>query len=86
MADLNQTTITKRNKSFSIAALAKRAGLDGFIIALIAMIVLAWLWPGGGEKKSPLHLAEIANYGVSAIFFFYGLRLNTENLSTGLRK
>lgn len=87
MTDLNdQTGNTKAKKSFSILALAKRAGLDGFIIALITMIVLAWLWPEGGEKKSPLHLAEIATYGVSAIFFFYGLRLNVENLKSGLSK
>ncbi|MEO5997012.1 MAG: bile acid:sodium symporter family protein [Chitinophagaceae bacterium] len=78
--------IIKEKKSFSILGLANRAGLDGFILTLIAMILLAWLWPEAGEKKSPLHLTDIANYGVSLIFFFYGLRLNTENLKTGLIK
>ena len=86
MAEHHQTEVLKKKKPFSLPALAQRAGLDGFIIALTIMIGLAWLWPQGGEKKSPLHLVEIANYGVSAIFFFYGLRLNVENLKYGLSK
>lgn len=65
-------------------ALAKRAGLDGFIFALIGVMILAYLWPTPGVMEGPFSLSAIANYGVSLIFFFYGLGLNLEKLRTGL--
>ncbi|WP_202621870.1 bile acid:sodium symporter family protein [Pontibacter russatus] len=65
-------------------ALASRIGLDWFLLALIGMIVLAWLFPEVGVDREPLSLGDVANYGVSAIFFFYGLRLSPEKLKTGL--
>ncbi|TLV00835.1 bile acid:sodium symporter family protein [Dyadobacter luticola] len=63
---------------------ARKAGLDGFMLALMSMILLAWLWPYPGMKTSPLHLSEISSYAVSIIFFFYGLRLSPEKLRAGL--
>jgi len=61
-----------------------KVGLDGFILALLGMIILAWLWPAGGTGEGPLSLSELANYGVSIIFFFYGLKLSKEKLVAGL--
>lgn len=65
-------------------ALASRAGLDWFLLALIGMIVLASLFPEVGLDREPLSLGDVANYGVSLIFFFYGLRLSPEKLKAGL--
>ncbi|MEI6122510.1 MAG: bile acid:sodium symporter family protein [Bacteroidota bacterium] len=62
----------------------KRFGLDGFIIALVAMIVLAYFWPHIGSKDSQVPLSDMANYGVSVIFFFYGLRLSPQKLKAGI--
>jgi sodium/bile acid cotransporter 7 len=62
----------------------KQIGLDGFIVMLIAMIVLARLWPQVGAKDSALRLSDIANVGVSLIFFFYGLRLSPKKLLEGI--
>ncbi|MDJ1503785.1 bile acid:sodium symporter family protein [Xanthocytophaga agilis] len=67
-----------------ITAILQKAGLDGFLLALLSMIGLAYLFPYPGTKDSPFHLDEIANYGVSLIFFFYGLRLSPEKLKAGL--
>ena len=64
--------------------LRKQIGLDGFILMLIAMIVLANLWPHIGAKDSVLPLSDIANVGVSVIFFFYGLRLSPQKLLLGI--
>ncbi|SKB58682.1 bile acid:sodium symporter family protein [Dyadobacter psychrophilus] len=63
---------------------AKKAGLDGFMLALLAMIFLAWLWPYPGMKESPVPLSDISSVAVSIIFFFYGLRLSPEKLGAGL--
>jgi sodium/bile acid cotransporter 7 len=63
---------------------AKKAGLDGFMLALISMIGLAYLWPYPGMKESPVPLAKISSYAVSMIFFFYGLRLSPDKLRAGL--
>lgn len=67
-----------------VLEIAAKAGLDGFLLALLAMISLAWVWPYPGMKDSPLHLGEISTYAVSVIFFFYGLRLSPEKLRSGL--
>lgn len=54
------------------------------MLSLLVSIVLAYLWPYPGTTVSPIPLAEIAGYGVSAIFFFYGLKLNLAQLRVGL--
>ena len=48
------------------------------------MIFLAWLWPEAGIQKGIFSLKEVANLGISLIFFFYGLRLSPEKLKSGL--
>ncbi|MBW7468799.1 bile acid:sodium symporter [Pontibacter aydingkolensis] len=65
-------------------AKASRFGLDWFLLALILVIVLAYLWPQLGVDREPVSLGDLAAYGVSVIFFFYGLRLSPEKLRIGL--
>lgn len=67
-----------------VGRLAARVGLDWFLLALISMILLAYLWPELGTDHEPVSLGDVANYGVSIIFFFYGLRLSPEKLRSGL--
>lgn len=55
-----------------------------FVILLISAVVLAWLWPAAGAGEGVFSLSALANYGISVIFFFYGLRLSREKLRTGL--
>lgn len=62
-----------------------KIGLDGFVLMLVAMIILAKLWPAPGTGNRPYDLPAIANYGVSVIFLFYGLRLSPAKLKNGLR-
>ncbi|WP_428654360.1 bile acid:sodium symporter family protein [Runella sp.] len=64
--------------------LLAKVGINGFFFALIGMIVLAYFFPSFGTEQSILHLPDIAEYGVSVIFFFYGLKLNPEKLKSGL--
>jgi sodium/bile acid cotransporter 7 len=69
----------------SFRSLLARAGLDWFIIALLSMIGLAKLWPQPGIQQGLFSLSSLATYGVSLIFFFYGLKLNVAQLREGLR-
>lgn len=69
----------------SFGSLLARVGLDWFILALLAMIGLAKLWPAPGVQEGPFSLSALASYGVSLIFFLYGLRLDFNQLKVGLR-
>lgn len=69
----------------SFRSFLTRAGLDWFILALLGMIGLAKLWPEPGIQKGLVSLSSLATYGVSLIFFFYGLKLNFSQLQEGLR-
>jgi len=64
--------------------ISSKIGLDGFVIALLGMILLAYIWPTPGIQSGIFSLKEIANYGVSLIFFFYGLRLSPAKLREGI--
>lgn len=61
-----------------------RFGIDPFILIMFAAIILAWLYPDPGSGKGTFSLSELANWGVSVIFFFYGLRLNWQKIYEGL--
>ena len=61
-----------------------QAGIDGFVALLISAVFLAWLFPEVGAREGAFSLSSLANYGISVIFFFYGLRLSREKLHTGL--
>ncbi|MCK9522864.1 MAG: bile acid:sodium symporter [Proteobacteria bacterium] len=61
-----------------------RMGLDSFVLLLVGAILLARYWPGPGVSDGPVPLREIADFGVSLIFFFYGLKLSPQELRSGL--
>ncbi len=48
------------------------------------MILLAAIYPPPGIQGGLFSLKQIANFGVSLVFFFYGLRLSPEKLRQGL--
>jgi sodium/bile acid cotransporter 7 len=58
--------------------------MDGFLLMIGTMILLAYFLPQPGMVKEPVSLEDITNVGVSFIFLFYGLRLSVEKLKTGL--
>jgi solute carrier family 10 (sodium/bile acid cotransporter), member 7 len=74
--------LKKPRKSFW--EIIQRAGFDAFILALMGAVLLAWLWPYPGTDSAPIPLGKVAGYGVSVIFFFYGLKLNLAQLRVGL--
>lgn len=50
--------------------------IDGFILALLIVIIIAYLFPQAVAYKGGQPLETISTIGVSLIFFFYGLKLS----------
>ncbi|GGZ31433.1 hypothetical protein GCM10007049_25730 [Echinicola pacifica] len=61
-----------------------RAGLNGFFLALIGTILLANIFPEWGAEDSIIPFKVITHYGVSLIFFFYGVKMDPVKLRSGL--
>lgn len=68
----------------NLKALPAKVGLDGFIGAILLMVVLAYFFPAAGMVEHPVSLEDVASYGVAGIFFFYGLKLNMAKMKAGL--
>ena len=54
--------------------------IDPFIAGLIIMLILAWAIPFEGELKATIPLKTIIYWGVSGIFFLYGLKLDLKKI------
>jgi sodium/bile acid cotransporter 7 len=52
--------------------------IDGFIRAMLVMVVLALLFPSLGASSGPLHLDIVTLLGVSLVFFLHGAALSRE--------
>jgi len=65
--------------------LARRFVPDAFILAILGMILLAYLVPGIGAEGSAWSLDKVNKWGVILLFFFYGLRLSPEKLKNDLK-
>lgn len=65
--------------------LLKKWGVDWFIMSIALCIFLAWLYPPIGMEREPFSLGDLASFGVSMIFFFYGLKLKPQELKEGLK-
>ena len=76
---------TTQQNSFDFKAILAKAGIDGFLLMLAVVIILAYFFPSIGIAKEPISLEQIANYGLTLIFFFYGLRLNPKSLYADLK-
>ena len=59
--------------------------IDKFVLAIIVIIALAYFFPYLGSGESGLVLNWIGSLGISLIFFFYGLKLSTRQLLSGLK-
>lgn len=59
--------------------------IDGFLIALLVVVLAAIALPGPGATGGMLHMNAIATYGVAVIFFLYGLTLAPERMHAGIR-
>lgn len=59
--------------------------IDKFVLAIIIIVLLAYLFPQLGAKESNIPLHLIGSIGVALIFFFYGLKLHPDKIKSGLK-
>jgi sodium/bile acid cotransporter 7 len=59
--------------------------LDGFLIALLAAVVLGLLYPAPGADRGILHMPVVTSLGISLIFFVHGAALAPLSLAAGAR-
>jgi sodium/bile acid cotransporter 7 len=57
--------------------------LDGFLIGMLAAVLLAWLWPAPGARGGFLHPELLNKLGVALIFALHGLTLSAAALRAG---
>lgn len=59
--------------------------IDGFILGLVLMIVVAYLLPEPVEMGGGKLMDLVISIGVGLIFFFYGLKLSLQEIRAGLK-
>jgi len=71
------------SSSAAAAPLPKKSPIDGFVLGLLAVVVLAWLFPSPGAKGGFLHPEVLNKAGVALVFFLNGLTLSFAALRAG---
>lgn len=61
-----------------------RVGINGFLLTLFAAIFLAYTIPDFGSSSSQVPWKILTDLGIALVFFFYGVKLNPEQLKAGL--
>ncbi len=59
----------------------KKGSSNGFILALLTSILIAYWFPEGSDK---LALKQVTDIGIGFIFFFYGLKLSPATFRAGM--
>lgn len=57
---------------------------DRFLLGMVIVVALAAVWPGGGRNGGILHMDIIADYGISIVFYVYGVTLEPQKVIVGL--
>lgn len=60
--------------------------IDGFVVAMVAAVALALLWPEVGTADSPLHLGLVTQLGIALVFFSHGVLLSPRAVRDGAAK
>jgi len=68
-----------------ILKILNKAGINGFLVGIFAAILFAFLLPEFGSSESPMPWKPIINLGIALVFFFYGVKLDPNQLKKGLK-
>lgn len=58
--------------------------LDYFLVGLVVAVAAALVWPAPGVSGGVLHFDYATTYGISIVFFLYGLTLSPERMRGGM--
>ena len=61
-----------------------KVGINGFLLGIFFSIALASWFPEIGSEQAVIPWKPIINVGIALLFFFYGVKLNPEQLKAGL--
>jgi sodium/bile acid cotransporter 7 len=61
----------------------RRWPIDGFLLSMVGVTVLAWLFPGPGASGGWMHPELVTKVGVALIFLLHGLTLSFAALRAG---
>ena len=56
---------------------------NGFVLALLLAVVLAFLFPAPGGQGGLLHAEVVNTFGIALILFLQGLSLSLEKIKSG---
>ncbi len=59
-----------------------RLPIDGYLLALIGMVILAALFPAGGQAA--VVMDGVVKAAIALLFFLYGARMSPAAISAGL--
>lgn len=62
-----------------------KVGINGFLLGIFAAIFLGYVFPVFGSSESVVPWKPIINVGIGLVFFFYGVKLNPQQLKAGLK-
>ncbi|MDH7972081.1 bile acid:sodium symporter family protein [Sphingomonas sp. AR_OL41] len=57
--------------------------IDGFLLAMLAAVLLAFVAPWFGAAGGPLHIDQVTAIGIALVFFLHGANLSPEALKSG---
>ncbi|MGV8997521.1 MAG: bile acid:sodium symporter family protein [Parvibaculaceae bacterium] len=63
-----------------------KLNIDRFLQLILVVVIAAIVYPAAGATGSILHVEYVAGYGISIVFFLYGLTLAPEKMRAGLVK
>lgn len=67
-----------------LGSLLSKVGINGFLLGIFAAVFFGWLLPEVGANSSVIPWKPIINVGIALVFFFYGVKLDPEQLKKGL--
>lgn len=65
---------------------AQKGAIDGFLLGMVAAVLLASFWPELGQSEGLLKLGHVTDLAVFALFFLHGMGLSTDSLKAGAGK
>ncbi|MDW6022086.1 bile acid:sodium symporter family protein [Mesorhizobium sp. BAC0120] len=59
--------------------------IDYFLAGLVCVVIAGFIFPALGASGGPIHLDLVTDYGISGVFFLYGLTLAPERMLQGFK-